>query len=159
MTAKINAGNVYWVKDSEVKLPPEDLRTGKHPRRMVMVLSNNKINQDPIWKIVMVAPISTSEDFRTQYCVQLDVPEGNVTETCWVRTVAIQPLAKSDLGDFTGKVSGDRLEDVMQELVALLPLTVEEDEVLEWSDAQADSGISPLKPVAPLPSAVFARRG
>jgi len=154
MSVRIDAGNIYLVKDDSVNLPPEDKRTQRHPQRTVIVLSNNKINHDDAWEIVMVAPISGSTKFRTEYCVQLNVPEGNVNKKCWIRTSAIQPIAKADLGDLTGKVSDAKIDDVMQELLALLPLAVDEDDVLEWSDEQESLvGIAPA--AAPLPSAVF----
>jgi mRNA-degrading endonuclease toxin of MazEF toxin-antitoxin module len=154
MSVLIEAGNIYLVKDDSVNLPPEVKRTQVHQQRTVIVLSTNKINHDDAWEVVMVAPISSSTKFRTEYCVQLNVPEGNVTKKCWIRTSAIQPIAKADLGDFTGKVSDAKLDDVMQELLSLLPLTVEDDEVMEWSDDQ-DSLVEIAPAATPLPSAVF----
>lgn len=155
MSRQIEAGSVYLVPDHSVKLPPEEDRE-THPQRTVMVVSHDKINQSGDWAVIMVAPISGSTRFRTQYCVKLSAGEGNVTKKCWVRTSAVQPIAKSELGDYMGKVSEERLQDVMQELLSILPLAVEDDDIMQWSDQQEEATGIPLAPVAPLPSAVFA---
>lgn len=105
-------GGVYLVKDSAIRLPPDQEREPHAQRRPVVVLTGPNSNSNTGWPIVLAAPVSTSTTRKTSFCVKLAVGEGGVPKQCWVRVVAIQPLLKSDLGDRLGLLPAARLGEV-----------------------------------------------
>ena len=90
-------GDIFYVEDKSLSLPPEDDREVHDRRRPCLVLSCAEKNSQRNWPIVLVAPISSSTTRRTEYCVKLSQGEGNVAKKCWVRVPAIQPVAKTDM--------------------------------------------------------------
>jgi mRNA-degrading endonuclease toxin of MazEF toxin-antitoxin module len=114
-------GGIYWVTDEDLSLPPNDNRK-THPRRPVVVLTGPETNSFAGWRLVLVAPISSESTRKTQYCVRLSAGEGGVSSKCWVRVPAIQPLLKEQLGDMSGILSGQRLEEIHARLWQYLGL-------------------------------------
>lgn len=119
-------GGVYYVRDSLISLPPNDERQIHEERRPVVVLSGPDTNSSDGWRVVLVAPISSSTSLKTSYCVKLSAGEGGLTRKCWVRVIAVQPLLKSDLGDRLGVLSAERLEEIQARLFQYLGLPIEE---------------------------------
>lgn len=125
-------GGVYYVKDSAITLPPNDERVVHDERRPVVVLSGPSTNSFAGWRIVLVAPISSSTTLKTQFCVKLRSGEGGLSKKSWVRVVAVQPLLKDDLQDMCDTLSAERLEEIQARLFQYMGLTLDE---LEESEA------------------------
>lgn len=125
-TNPVVIGGVYYVKDSAITLPPNDERNFHDERRPVVVLSGPDTNSNGGWRIVLVAPISSSSSLKTGFCVKLAAGDGGVVKKCWVRVVAIQPLLKSDLGDRLGVLPAGRLEEIQARLFQYMGLPIED---------------------------------
>jgi len=121
-------GGVYYVKDAVISLPPNDARIYHEERRPVVVLSGPDTNSDRAWRMVLVAPISSSTSLKTSHCVRLSAGEGGLTKKCWVRVVAVQPLLKSDLQDRLGVLPSARLEEIQARLFQYLGLIIDDPE-------------------------------
>ena len=67
-------------------------------------------------------PVSKSTSYKTQFDVRLASGEAGVTQKCWIRIPAIQPLLKTDLEDRTGTLAAERLEEVQAPLLEYLGL-------------------------------------
>jgi mRNA-degrading endonuclease toxin of MazEF toxin-antitoxin module len=117
----IRKGGVYWVADERLTLPPNDERTVK-PKRPVIVVSGDETNENPDWPIIFVVPISTSPTLKTPFCLQLGAGVGNLPSKGWARVVAMQPLAKSDIQDFTGNIPSAMLAILEENLFAYMGL-------------------------------------
>lgn len=121
MKPPLRKGGVYWVADNRLTLPPNDERTVK-PKRPVIVVSGDETNENPDWPIVLVVPISTSPTLRTPFCLKLGAGVGNLPAKCWARVVAVQPLAKDDIQDFLGNIPSDMAAILDENLLAYLGL-------------------------------------
>jgi len=119
-------GGVYYVKDTTISLPPNDIRNYHEERRPVVVLSGPNTNSNGGWQTVLVAPISSSTSLKTGFCIKLAAGEGGVSRKCWVRVVAIQPLLKADLGDRLGVLPAQRLEEIQARLFQYMGLPIED---------------------------------
>jgi mRNA-degrading endonuclease toxin of MazEF toxin-antitoxin module len=71
---------------------------------------------------VLVAPLSSSTNRRTDFCVKVPANEGNVSRKTWVRVVAVQPLAKADLQDHFGTLPPARMEEIEANLLRYMEL-------------------------------------
>ena len=85
-----------------------------------MVLSRQDKNNDPEWRIVLVAPLSSETGRKTEFCVKINVGEGGSSKKTWVRVPAVQPLAKNLLGDHTGVLPEEKLKQVRASLLHYL---------------------------------------
>jgi mRNA-degrading endonuclease toxin of MazEF toxin-antitoxin module len=112
-------GGVFMVDDKLINLPPDDNRN-LHPHRYVIVVSGNATNADQTWPIVLAVPTSSQSTLATQYCVKLGQGVGNLPRKCWARVVAVQPIAKRDLRDFTGTIPGVQMALLEENLLAYL---------------------------------------
>jgi mRNA-degrading endonuclease toxin of MazEF toxin-antitoxin module len=72
------AGGVYYVRDRDLTLPPNDMRLYHDERRPVVVISGPETNSDPTWRFVLVAPVSSSTSHKTRFCVKLVAKEANL---------------------------------------------------------------------------------
>jgi mRNA-degrading endonuclease toxin of MazEF toxin-antitoxin module len=120
----IIVGGLYLVADEKIRLLPEEKRQQHSERRRFVVLSASETNSDDPWPVVLGCPVSGSTSFRTRFDVTLAYGEAGVTKKCWIRVPAIQPLLKSDLGDRTGILSAERLEEVQARLLEYLGLII-----------------------------------
>lgn len=125
MNSRPVIGGVYWVKDRDLTLPPDNSRSF-YPNRTVLVLSGPGSNGDPAWMFVLVAPISSETTRKTRYCVKLAQGEGNVSKKCWVRVPAVQPLLKSQLGDHLGVIPAHKLEETQARLFEYMGMADDE---------------------------------
>jgi len=121
------AGAVYYVRDRDLTLPPNDDRQYHDERRPVLIISGPETNSDVTWGFVLVAPISSSTSHKTRFCVRLGAGAANLPKKGWIRVSAVQPLMKSQLGDRTGIVTADQLAEVHARLLQYMGLTDEDE--------------------------------
>lgn len=126
LSSPILNGGVYYVPDSLISLPPNDERQLHEQRRPVVVLSGPATNNSNEWRTVLIAPMSSSTQLKTGYCVKLAAGQGGLRKKCRVRVIAVQPLLKSDLGDRLGLLPGERLEEIQARLFQYLGLPIED---------------------------------
>ncbi|MCA1673501.1 MAG: type II toxin-antitoxin system PemK/MazF family toxin, partial [Actinobacteria bacterium] len=121
------AGAVYYGRDRDLTLPPNDDRQYHDQRRPVSVISGSETNSDASWGFVLMALISSSTSHKTRFCVRLAAGAANLPKKGWVRVSAVQPLMKSQLGDQTGIVTADKLAEVHARLLQYMGLTDEDE--------------------------------
>lgn len=121
MTMPPRKGGVFLVQDRLINLPPDATRN-LHSQRYVIIVSGNDPNSNANWPLVLAVPASTQSTLRTQYCVTLAQGTGNLPKKCWARVVAVQPIAKSDLGDYTGQIPPATMTLLEQNLLAYMGL-------------------------------------
>lgn len=121
MKSPIRKGGVYWVLDSSIQLPPESVRTVKR-RRPVIVISGDATNEAAAWPIALVIPVSTSPAFATDFCLKIGKGVANLPEPGWARVVAIQPLAKGEIGDYVGHLPSAMMAILVENLLSYADL-------------------------------------
>lgn len=121
MKSPIRKGGVYWVSDSCLTLPPNDARDIK-PKRPVIVVSGDETNENPGWPIVLVVPVSTSPNLKTEFCLQLGAGTGNLPRKGWARVVAVQPLTKDEIQDMMGILPSAMVAILEENLFAYMDL-------------------------------------
>lgn len=118
MSVPIRLGNLYWVPDTAVSLPPQTLKERTvHPKRPFLVVSNDTVNTDVHWPIVLGFPLTTSHEFATSFCVNLPKGSCALPEESWVQVPLLQPLAKEKLREWVGPLPANEMETVRVRLV------------------------------------------
>lgn len=118
MNVPIRMGGLYWVPDTAVALPPKTLKErALHPSRPFLVHSNDTVNTDDQWPIVLGFPLTTSHEFATPFCV--NVPKGSCSlpAESWVQVPLLQPLAKEKLREYVGPLPATLMENVRVRLL------------------------------------------
>lgn len=98
---EFNFGQIWKVRDVAVTIPNADRVKGirkKRAVRLVVVLSNNKNNFNPIMPTVTVCPLTTRVDLlrETDYKVKPD-NENKLKEESKIQLTLKQPILKVDL--------------------------------------------------------------
>lgn len=98
---EFNFGQIWKVRDVAVTIPNADRVKGirkKRAVRLVVVLSNNKNNFNPIMPTVTVCPLTTRVDLlrETDYKVKPD-NENKLKEESKIQLALKQPILKVDL--------------------------------------------------------------
>lgn len=112
MTDPIRRGAVYWIPDTSVNLPPNAGPTRKiKPKRPFLVISNDKQNDEAGWPVVLGFPLTTSDEFRSEFDVALKKGAGDLPEDCTVRVVLLQPIAKTKIGPRIGQLPANTVQE------------------------------------------------
>ena len=109
----IHQFDVFSINDKIVVFPEERLKQSRttHPRRPVIVLQNDRDNNDPLIKIVTIAPLSTGKEFH-RYDYLLTRKENTfLRDDSYIRIRHIQPILKIDLASKFGNVSNPSIRD------------------------------------------------
>jgi mRNA-degrading endonuclease toxin of MazEF toxin-antitoxin module len=114
----IRHGSVYTIPDTAVELPPtpRPLRKIK-PTRPFLVYSNDVSNQDPTWLIVSGFPLTTSDEFATEFDVQLSAGQADLSSDCWVQVPLLQAISKEKLKRWVGQLDANTLEKITGQLL------------------------------------------
>ncbi len=115
-------GGIYYVLDTQIRLPPDGEREIHDSRRPFVVLSTSLKNNDPGWPVVLGCPISSSTKFYTEFCVKLGAGQAGMPKKTWIRVPALQPLAKSDLQDHIGLLTPELLETLQARVLQYIGL-------------------------------------
>ncbi|MFI6519831.1 type II toxin-antitoxin system PemK/MazF family toxin [Spirillospora sp. NPDC050679] len=121
MKTPIRRGGVFMVSDEALSMPPNAARHLR-TQRPVVVISGDAKNCDADWKHVLVMPISTSGRLATEFCIKVRYGTANLTSKSWIRAVLLQPIAKSDLGDFLGDMPPATMDMLAEGLLAYMGL-------------------------------------
>lgn len=121
MTVPIRRSAVYWVPDTAVALPPLTLRDRNvHPRRPFLVISADPQNTDPSWPVVLGFPLTTSNEFASEFDVHLNVGQAGLKAEGWVRVSLLQPVAKTKLMSRIGGLDANATEECLARLLAYM---------------------------------------
>lgn len=116
MRPPIRRGEVLWLADHSVKLPPETNRT-EHQRRPVVVLSRDANNTDAEWPVFFGCPIS-SQGYATEFDVKLAAGAGGLAKKGWVRVALAQPFSKTDALERAGQLDANVIEQIVARLLS-----------------------------------------
>ena len=110
----IRQGDVYWIEFEE----PEGSEPGyKHPH---VVVQNNLFNHSRI-NTVLVCPLTSNlKRANSPGNVLLNKGEANLTKPCVINISQIFTVDKSQLGDYIGTLSSERLRQVLDGIKLLL---------------------------------------
>jgi mRNA-degrading endonuclease toxin of MazEF toxin-antitoxin module len=116
---QITPGEIWSVRDDLVIFPEE--RQGqertKHPRRLVLVLSNEWICTSYACPCVQVAPLSHLTDFKSEAETEIERSnENGLQQKSRVLLGHSQPLLKTDLKAKIGKLSLTDWETVQKKI-------------------------------------------
>jgi len=124
-------GQVYYIDDELISIPEADRTI--HPRkthhgRRVVIAHNNYLNTDPTWPLIHVAPLSHRVDLmrETDIEVTTDRKDGNaVTVNSIIMLSLVQPVLKVDLRECVGKLSRDKIVEMLSLQEEMLVGTLE----------------------------------
>lgn len=110
---QINQFDVYSISDDIVIFPEERLGNtrSKHNSRLVIILQNDKDNDNPIIKICSIAPLSTNKQY---YRLDYQLKKANhqfLRDDSFVRIQHTQPILKTDLKSKFGNVADQTIRD------------------------------------------------
>lgn len=97
------AGSLHWMADVLLKLPGDGQQRTQHPRRIVLIVSDQNqahgTNALPssTWPSVLAVPISSATTGRTRFDVRISAGEGNLERRSWARVPALQVVDKDHL--------------------------------------------------------------
>jgi len=122
-TTQLNRYDIFTIADDVIIFPEERLgqsRT-KHEGRLVIILQNDKDNNDPIIKICTIAPLSTSKQFyRLDYLLKKSPDHPFLKDDSYIRIGHVQPILKIDLRNKLGGVTKQSIKDDIQDRLFLL---------------------------------------
>jgi mRNA-degrading endonuclease toxin of MazEF toxin-antitoxin module len=115
----IKRGEIYYVPDGLIKLPKSQLKGERveHEARPVLVLQTDLDNQNPLYPIILVAPLSHRVDLQDDKDYRLNVGQGGIKQDSLVQLGLTQPILKIDL---VGNPIGQLDDLVMEEINAVL---------------------------------------
>jgi mRNA interferase MazF len=103
----INQGNIYWVQFDETQ---ESASSIPHPH---VVVQDNLFNHSRIPTVVTVMLTSNLNRVNMPGNVLLDVGEGDLAKQSVVEVSKIFSIEKSQLGDYIGTLSQQRVQQIL----------------------------------------------
>ena len=105
--ASINRGDLFWVKPDESR---GSVPGYLHPH---VVIQDDLLNHSRISTVVVCALTSNLNRANEPGNVRLDLGEGNLTKQSVVVVSQVSSIEKSELGEFIGKLSDRRVEQIL----------------------------------------------
>jgi len=124
---RIERGEVYLVPDNLIVLPEERIPSRRsrtiHEERPVLILQTNVDNAEPLYLIVLVAPLSHRVDLKGEQDYRLKAGQGGLKQDSMVHLGLVQPILRTELqGDAIGKLDTLAMNDIDAILAANLGL-------------------------------------
>jgi len=119
---QINRYDIFTLADNVIIFPEERLgqKRTKHENRFIIILQNDKDNNDPNIKICTVAPLSKGKQFyRLDYLLKKS-NHSFLPYDSYVRIGHVQPVLKTDLITRWGHVSDKSIQNDIQDRLFLL---------------------------------------
>ncbi len=121
-------GSLWTVSDELVSIPDADRDKSRniHEARIVLVVSNNRTNVDPLTPVISVVPLSHRTDC-IRYGDVLITPDGNGLRVASVARIRLlQPILKIDLIRCIGQINDDACEDILLAIEEFFGLGIDE---------------------------------
>lgn len=119
---QINKFDIFTLKDEVIVFPEERLgqtRT-KHKNRPVIILQNDKDNNNSKIRICTIAPLSTNPQFyRFDYLLKKSICTF-LPDDSYIRIGHVQPILKTDLKIRWGHISDQSIQNDIQDRLFLL---------------------------------------
>lgn len=117
------SGDIHWVSDRVLTLPPEQDRDVVHNQRPVIIVS--KFAAESNWKTALIIPCSTSPKHKSRLCVPLAKGIANLSDDTWARVPALQVIAKDKILSKIGSLPAEDYNLVMSRLWGYLHMPVQ----------------------------------
>lgn len=117
-TTRPNKYDIFIIVDNVITFPEERLEQSrtKHEKRLVIILQNDKDNNDPTIKICTIAPLSTSKQFyRLDYLLKKFPDHPFLKEDSYIRMGHVQPILKINLENRLGSITKQSIRDDIQD--------------------------------------------
>jgi len=123
----IERGEIYLVPDELIEFPEERIPSRPsrtiHEQRPVLILQTNADNAEPLYPIVLIAPLSHRVDLQDKRDYKLKAGQGGLKQDSLVHLGLVQPILKTELqGDAIGKLDTLAINDIDAILAANLGL-------------------------------------
>ena len=124
---QIERGEIYLVNDDVIVLPEERIPSRPartiHENRPVLILQTDSDNADPLYPIVLIAPLSHRVDLQCEKDYVLRARQGGLDQDSIVHLGLVQPILKTDLQENPiGKLDALTMNDIDAILAANLGL-------------------------------------
>lgn len=104
----INQGNIYWIQAKKIG----DSELGVHPHPYV-VLQEDIYNHSRIHTVVVCALTTNMKQANVYGNILLDVGEANLPRQSVVVVSKISSVHKEELGEYIGRLSADRVKQIL----------------------------------------------
>ena len=118
LTAReIQQFDIFTIADDSIVFPEQKLgqKREKHERRFVIVLQNDKDNQNPVIKIVLVAPLSSKKEHHRLDYLLYEKNHPFLPEHSYIRIRHVQPILKTDLITKWGNISQKEIRSAIKD--------------------------------------------
>lgn len=121
-TKGISQFDVFTIPDDLINFPEErlDQQRRKHKSRLVIILQNNRDNNDPLIRIVLIAPLSTNPTSHRLDCLLKKKDHHFLRDDSFVRIRHAQPILKTDLKSKMGNVGSKDIRDHIKDRLFML---------------------------------------
>lgn len=124
---QINKYDIFTLADDVIIFPEERLgqKRTKHKNRFIIILQNDKDNDDPNVKICTIAPLSTGKQFyRLDYLLKKSDHQFLPYDS-YIRIAHVQPILKTDLIRRWGHILNQSIQnDIQDRLFSLYDLSI-----------------------------------
>jgi mRNA-degrading endonuclease toxin of MazEF toxin-antitoxin module len=114
--------DVFTIPDELIDFPED--RLGKqrttHKSRLVIILQNNRDNNDPLIQIVLVAPLSSGQKHQRLDYLLLKKDHSFLRSDSYIRIRHAQPILKKDLKSKFGNVVPEDIRGQVKDRLFLL---------------------------------------
>ena len=113
-------GEVYLVDDSEICFPATPAQKRKQEERPAVVVQCNDYCTNPVYPVVLIAPISSIKNLKGRLPFDLDVPSGEagLKLPSVIHVSLVQPLLKQCLRRKIGQLSEEHISTLQECLLA-----------------------------------------
>lgn len=114
---EIQQFDIFTIADDSIVFPEQKLgqKREKHERRFVIVLQNDKDNQNPVIKIVLVAPLSSKREHHRLDYLLYKKNHPFLPEDSYIRIRHVQPILKRDLITKWGNISQKEIRSAIKD--------------------------------------------
>jgi len=121
-TKGINQFDVFTIPDNLIDFPEERLGQQRktHKSRLVIILQNNRDNNDPLIQTVLIAPLSSGSTHQRLDYLLLKKDNHFLRSDSYIRIRYAQPILKKDLKSKFGNVGSANIRDQIKDRLFLL---------------------------------------
>ena len=129
-------GDIWLIRDKFIAIPTAD-RVGFrdiHPSRCVIVIDNNSQNNNKMFPIITVAPLSHRVDCTRIFDIPVFPKEDQVRVDSIIQMSLSQPVVKRDLFKKVGEISEDKKDEII--LIHLLKVGIDPEDLEEPKESE-----------------------
>ncbi|MEX0973828.1 MAG: type II toxin-antitoxin system PemK/MazF family toxin [Bacillota bacterium] len=114
-TRDYKQGEIYLADDKKISMP--DMPREYHVERPVVILYNHPLNRDPLYPLVIAAPLTTRIDYKHSSDLELFADKDGVRSDSLLKMNLVQPFVKVELSE---RPIGCLTQDAVDRMLALM---------------------------------------